>query len=71
MQAKRSVRGGTKIRAYPVLYRAVEEGVAHRWRRAHKHTDTPDACTIEEHIVTAVLNEVCQCFDFDGETEVR
>jgi hypothetical protein len=29
--------------------------------------DTPDAQTIEEQIVTAVLDEVCQYFDFDGE----
>jgi hypothetical protein len=65
MRAKRSVRGGMKIRAYLVLCRAVEEGVAYGWQRAHKHIDTPDAETIEEQIVTAVLNEVCQYFDFD------
>ena len=67
MRAKGPVRGGMKIRAYPVLCRAVEEGVAYGWRRAQKHIDTPDAQTIEEQIVTAVLNEVCQYFDFDDE----
>jgi hypothetical protein len=60
MRAKRSVRGGMKIRAYPVLCRAIEEGVAYGWRRAHKHIDTPDVGSIEEQIVTAVLNEICQ-----------
>ncbi len=45
MRAKRPVRGGIKVRAYPVLCRAVEEGVAYGWRRAHKHIDTPDAET--------------------------
>ena len=55
MRAKRPVRGGMKVRAYPVLRRAVEEGVAYGWRRAHKHIDAPDAETIEEQIVCAVL----------------
>jgi hypothetical protein len=49
------------------LCRAVEEGVAYGWRRAHKHIDTPDAATIEGQIVTAVLNEVCEYFNF-GDT---
>ena len=40
-------------------------GASTDWQRAHKHIDTPDAETIEEQIVTAVLNEVCQYFDFD------
>lgn len=64
-RAKRPVRGGMKVRAYPVLYRAVEEGVAYGWRRAHKHTDKPDAAAIEEQIVTAVVNEVCEYFHFE------
>jgi hypothetical protein len=29
----------------------------------------PDAETIEEQIVSAVLNEVCQYFDFDDYAE--
>jgi hypothetical protein len=71
MRAKRPVRGGMKVRAYPVLCRAVEEGVAYGWQRAHKHIDTPDAETLKEQIVTAVLNEVCQYFDFDDDAEVQ
>jgi hypothetical protein len=67
MRAKRSVRGGMRIRAYPVLCRAVEEGVAYGWRRAHKHIDTPDVKSIEEQIVTAVLNEICEYFNFDDD----
>ena len=64
-RAKRPVRGGMKVRAYPVLCRAIEDGVAYGWRRAHKPLDAPDAQTIEEQIVTAVVNEICQYFDFD------
>ncbi len=71
MRVKRFVRDGMKVRAYPVLYRAVEEGVAYGWQRAHKHTDSPDAAVIEEQIVTAVVNEIGRYFDFDGEAEVR
>jgi hypothetical protein len=56
-----------KLRAYPVLRRAVEDGVAYGWRRAHKHSDAPGAETIDEQIVTAVLNEICQYFDFDDD----
>lgn len=64
------MRGGLKVRAYPVLCRAIEDGVTYGWRRAHKHIDAPDARTIEEPIVTAVINEICQYFDFD-DTEVH
>ena len=58
-----------KVRAYPVLCRAIEDGVAYGWRRAHKHLDAPDAQAIEEQIVTAVVNEICQYFDFDDTQE--
>jgi hypothetical protein len=58
-----------RVRAYPVLYRAIEEGVAYGWRRAHKHTDTPEAHAIEEQIVSAVLSEICEYFDFDEHAE--
>jgi hypothetical protein len=67
--AKRPVRGGMKVRAYPVLCRAIEDGVAYGWQRAHKHLDAPDAQTIEEQIVTAVVNEICHYFDFDDTEE--
>jgi len=66
-EEKLPVRGGMNVRAYPVLCRAVEEGVAYGWRRAYKHLDTPDEHVIKDHIITAVLNEVCEYFSFDGE----
>jgi hypothetical protein len=64
-KTKRPVRGGMKVRAYDVLRRALEEGAEYGWRRAHKHTDAPDEETIKDQIVTAILNEVCEYFDFD------
>ena len=69
-QPKLPVRGGMTVRAYPVLWRAVEEGVQYGWRRAHKHTNTPDENYIEQQIVDAVLQEICEYFHFsDSEVE--
>lgn len=66
-QTTKSVAGGIRVRAYEVLRRAIEEGVTYGWRRAHKHTDTPDEETIKDQLVTAILNEVSEVFDFDDE----
>ena len=63
---KQKVCGGLNLRAYPVLSRAIEEGVAYGWRCAHKHTEAPDEEAIRDHIVTAVLDEICEYFDFDS-----
>jgi hypothetical protein len=62
---KARVSGGMRVRAYEVLRRAVEEGVAYGRRRAHKHTDTPGEDAVQDEIVTGVLNEVSEYFDFD------
>lgn len=64
---KRQIAGGMKVRAYTVLERAVEEGVAIGWRRAHKHTDEPAEEHVKGEILTAVLNEVSEYFAFDEE----
>ncbi|WP_437605151.1 hypothetical protein WMF20_28720 [Sorangium sp. So ce834] len=66
-RTKRSVRGGMKVRAYDVLRREAEEGATYGWRRAHKHTDTPEENAIVDQIIQGVLNEVCEYFDFDDE----
>lgn len=66
-RAKRIVAGGMRVRAYDVLRRAIEEGVEYGWRRAHKHTDAPDTETIKDQLVTGILNEVSEYFDFDDE----
>ena len=66
-RTRQAIRGGLKVRAYDVLRRAIEEGVEYGWRRAHKHTDAPDADTIKDQVTTGILNEVCEYFDFDDE----
>lgn len=55
------------MRAYPVLCRAVEEGIAYGWNRAHKHTGTPGEELIKGEIEKAVITEICETFDFDDE----
>lgn len=64
-RAKANVTGGMRVRSYEVFRRAIEEGVAYGWRRAHKHTDKPAEGTIKDEIVEGILNEVCEYFDFD------
>lgn len=54
-----------KVRVYPVLRRAVEEGAAHGMRRAFKHSDNPSHEQIVEHVVENVMMEICEWFDFD------
>lgn len=64
-RSKRPVSGGMTVRAYDVLCRAVEEGAAYGWQRAHKYTDAPGKDVIVDQIVQGVLNAICECFDFD------
>ena len=56
-----------KIDAYRVVSEAVEHGVRYGWRRAHKHTDTPDEETILGYIEDAVLTELCEYIRFDDQ----
>jgi len=56
--------GALRVRAYPVLAECVERGVAYGYQRAHKHTDAPTADDVREQIERAVLNEICDAFEF-------
>lgn len=58
-----------KLRFHTVLQRAIEEGVAHGWRRAHKHTDTPDFGAVQDAIRSAIMLEVDTFFDLGEEDE--
>ncbi|MCC7542390.1 MAG: hypothetical protein IT379_39595 [Deltaproteobacteria bacterium] len=51
--------GTIRIRAYPVIERAVNEGLSAGWRRAHKHTDTPTV----EAILEQLERDVLACLD--------
>ena len=57
-----------KPNAYKLLERCVEDGVSYGYNRAHKHTDSPSQAQIEDQIIQAIMNEICEWFDFN-ETE--
>lgn len=67
--AKRKVTGGMRVDAYTVLDRAVEEGIAYGWRRAHKHVASPDEAAIQAAIQDAVMNSIAGVFKFDDGNE--
>ena len=56
-----------KVKEYTVLNDCVERGVISGMARAHKHTDTPTAETMRDQVIIAVINEICEYFDFDNE----
>lgn len=63
--SKPSKPNALKVNVYEVLSRAVEEGVASGWRRAHKHTDKPDAESVMLSIDDAVMGAICEVFVFE------
>ena len=54
-----------KVKTYSVIDRAVAEGVNYGWNRAHKHTNSPSADEIKQQMMMAVMQEICEWFDFD------
>jgi hypothetical protein len=69
MGKKRPITGGMRVRAYPVLERAIEEGFQYGWHRAHKHVENPSSAAIEEAVTQAILSAICEVFDFDEDKE--
>jgi hypothetical protein len=59
-----------RVKAYDVLTRAVEEGVAHGWTRAHKHLEDPSPDVIEAAMVDAVTSAICEVFEFPTDQSV-
>lgn len=60
-----------RVKTYIVLERAVEEGFQRGWNRAHKHTDTPSVEVIRDAVLTAIMGDICDVFEFDGDEEVE
>ncbi len=56
-----------KWRSYQIISRAVEEGVASGYMRAHKHTDTPDEEHLKQEIENYVMMALCEVIDFDDD----
>jgi hypothetical protein len=54
-----------KAKEYNLITQCVETGVMLGWNRVHKHDATPEDEAIRNAIEQAVLNEICEWFDFD------
>jgi hypothetical protein len=54
-----------KAKEYNLITQCVETGVMLGWNRAHKHDATPEDEAIRNAIEMAVLNEICEWFDFE------
>ena len=50
---------------YKLLQRCVEEGLKLGYNRAHKHNDAPEPEQIMEAQEQAIMDEVCEWFDFE------
>lgn len=51
-------------KTYPLLERAIEEGVTYGYRKAHKHDDAPSEFEICAAIADAVMFQISDTFDF-------
>lgn len=58
-----------KIRTYPIIERAVEDGVRLGWRRAHKHADKPGELHAVNTVLEAVMAALEEVIDFGGEDD--
>lgn len=56
-----------RAKTYPLMREAVEAGIAYGWHRAYKHTNTPEPAAIMEAIEEAVMNAICERFEFEGD----
>lgn len=53
-----------KFKAYDLIQKAVEEGIASGWRRAHKYDDSPLESSIHENIEHYIMLSLEQIIDF-------
>ena len=58
-----------KPKEYNLIVRCVENGIEIGWNRAHKHVENPDPQHIRDQIEIAVINEICEWFDFEDNTD--
>lgn len=57
--------GGGGVRpTWECFSRAVDEGVAYGWNRAHKHTDTPTPEAVREAIERAVMDALAEVIEW-------
>jgi hypothetical protein len=51
-------------KTYPLLEKAIEDGVTYGFRKAHKHDDSPSEFDICTAIADAVMFQISEAFDF-------
>ena len=59
------VASAIRINVYEVVRRAVEEGAAYGWHRAHKHTEQAADEVAIDAIADAVMGSLCDVLLFD------
>lgn len=50
-----------------ILERCIEDGIAHGYRRAHKHVDNPSEGAIIDNISAAIWLEIDSYFNFEND----
>lgn len=61
---KIKINNSIKLRTYNIISEAVNNGVNYGYKRAHKHTDTPDEDSIIGTVYHEVMNSLCEIIDF-------
>jgi len=57
-----------KARDFSTIRQCVEDGIFAGLNRAHKHNETPTREMLEIALYDALMNEICEWFDFDEAT---
>jgi hypothetical protein len=56
-----------KPKLHVILEMAIEQGVAHGWRLAHKHVEHPEEHVIIERINDEVMSAITEYFTFEAD----
>jgi hypothetical protein len=67
VKPKIEVEGKVALRAHVVIARAIEQGVRHGYRRAHKHTEAPNEEVICAQIEASVMNALDEVLQYSDE----
>lgn len=54
-----------KPKLLPLLERCIEDGVTRGYNRSYKHTDEPSDVYMQQMIISCVMEEIHEWFDFD------
>lgn len=63
------VRSAIRVNVYEVVSRAVEEGIAYGYRRAHKHEESPGEEHVKAEIEQAVMSALSDVLLFSESAE--